>query len=88
MWRIADDVAWTASGNDVVALDLVALDAHPMTLQETAAYVWEELAVSGPITADALVRNVADAYAVQVEIVRDDVLRLLAQLHEQHLVTP
>ncbi|MGO4680948.1 PqqD family protein [Microbacterium sp. 2MCAF23] len=85
-WRIAGAVAWTASGNDIVALDLESPTAHPMTLQETAAYVWEELAESGPISTDALVKNIAEAYDATQDVVRNDVLELLERLHEQHLI--
>ncbi|MCE4027336.1 MULTISPECIES: PqqD family protein [unclassified Microbacterium] len=85
-WRIADAVAWTISGNDVVALDLESSTAHPMTLQETAAYIWEEIAVNSPISTNSLVTNVADAYEVGEEIVRDDVLALLDELRDRHLI--
>jgi hypothetical protein len=86
-WRVADAVAWTASDKDIVVLDLDSPAAHPMTLEESAAYIWEELALSGPITADELVQKVAGAYGVGAEIVRDDILELLAQLRDQRLVT-
>lgn len=85
-WRIADAVAWTTSGNDVVALDLEPPTAHPMTLQGTAASIWEEIAVSGPISTSSLITNVAEAYDVGEHIVRDDLLTLLEELHDSHLV--
>ncbi|MGN7861657.1 PqqD family peptide modification chaperone [Microbacterium sp. 22303] len=85
-WRIADAVAWTTSGNDVVALDLESPTAHPITLQGTAAYIWEEITVSGPIATDPLIRNVADAYDVDEDVVRDDVITLLEELRDSRLV--
>ena len=87
LWRIADAVAWATSGNDIVALDLESPAAHPMTLQDTAAYVWEEIAVNGPLSASALIANVADAYEVGEDDIRGDVLGLLNRLVEQHLIT-
>lgn len=57
-----------------------------MTLEGSAAYVWEELAESGPIAMAVLVSGVAEAYEVADEVVRDDILGLLEQLRERGLV--
>lgn len=84
-WRIGDAVAWTLTGNEVVALDLQSVTADPLTLVGTAAVVWEELAASGPLRADALIRNVAEAYGVETAVVQDDVLTLLQRLQAQNL---
>lgn len=51
-----------------------------MTLQQTAAYVWEELDAKGPISSDELVQLAAEAYGVNADHVRADVLGLLDQL--------
>ncbi|MGN8026948.1 PqqD family protein [Microbacterium sp. 22242] len=86
MWRIAETVAWTESGDDVVALDLVSVEARPLTLQGTAATVWNEVDRSGPITVDDLVRNIATAYSVDDGAVHDDIVALLRRLREHHLL--
>ncbi|MFB7843166.1 PqqD family protein [Microbacterium sp. NPDC056052] len=86
-WRVSDAVAWTTSFTDIVVLDLRSLTAHPMTLEQTAAYVWEEIALNGPITTEALVANVAAAYEVADDVVRHDILSLLERLRDEHLVT-
>ena len=85
-WRVADTVAWTTSGNDVVVLDLDSLEMCPLMLKDSAGYIWEELALNGPVGSDLLLRRVAEAYGVDVETIRDDVIRLVTALHEQHLI--
>lgn len=59
-----------------------------MTMEDSAAYVWEEIAAREPITADALIRNIAEAYHVGEEIVRNDVFEMLKQLSDEKLITP
>ncbi len=86
LWRIADATAWATNGTGIVALDLGSPTAHPLTLQGTAAYVWDEIAASGPLSAAALITNVADAYEVDPKVVHDDIMRLLERLHDQNLV--
>ncbi len=86
-WRIADAVAWTTSDDDIVALDLRSPSARPLTFGRSAAYVWEELALRGPITADALVQKIAEAYGVGEEVVRDDLVDLLGTLRDNNLIT-
>ncbi|KJL26320.1 PqqD family protein [Microbacterium azadirachtae] len=85
-WRIADAVAWTTSGNEVVALELESPTSHPMTLQGTAAYVWEEIDANGPLSSAELITNVAAAYEVSEDAIRDDILALLDGLLAQHLI--
>ncbi len=85
-WRVADAIAWTTSGNDVVALDLGSPTSHPMTLQGTAAFVWEEIDANGPLSSAALITNVAAAYEVSEEVIRDDILALLDRLLDQRLI--
>lgn len=86
-WRIADEVAWTANDGVVVALDLRSLSAHPMTLEQSAAYIWEEVVENGPLTEGELVKNVADAYEVEEDSIRDDIRLLLDQLSAARFIT-
>ena len=85
-WRIAQSVAWTTSGNDVVVLDLDLPTPTPMVLGQSAAYIWEEIALGGPLTTHMLTQRVASAYEVEEDVVRDDVLGLLVTLVEQRLI--
>lgn len=84
--RIGDDVAWTAEESRVVALHLACAGATPFVLETTAAFVWDEIAEEGPLTAAALVDNVAAAFGVAAEQIRPDVHQLLDELVRRELV--
>lgn len=84
--RIGDDVAWTAEDSRVVALHLAGPGATPFVLETTAAFVWDEIAEEGPLTAADLVDNVAAAFGVEAEQIRPDVHQLLDELVRRELV--
>ncbi|MDR6867263.1 hypothetical protein J2Y69_001864 [Microbacterium resistens] len=84
--RIGDDVAWTQSDQRIVALDLSRPDATPLVLEGTAAFVWEEIALEGPLTVEALVENIAVAFELPSDQIRQDVEGVIARLREDALV--
>lgn len=84
--RIGDSVAWTSTDLRVVAMDLTRPDASPYVLEATAAAVWQEIAAEGPLSADALVHNLAQAFDVEHAEIRPDLEALLADLESRDLL--
>lgn len=85
-WRISEDVAWVPCDHSVVVLDLSAIGGSPIVLEQTAAYVWEELAETGPVPLSTLVGNVASAYSADPDAVRLDIEELIDRLYRDGLV--
>lgn len=84
--RIGDGVAWTSNERRVVAMDLTRAEAAPYALEASAAAVWEEIAVTGPVAVDALLHGLAQAFEVEELTIQDDIQKLLAELVSQNLL--
>ncbi|QKJ20306.1 PqqD family protein [Microbacterium hominis] len=85
LWRIRDDVAWTGSGERVVALALADPAAAPVALEGSAAIIWTALADSA-CDADTLIQRVAERADVETADVADDVRGFLRTLERGALV--
>lgn len=84
--RIGDAVAWTSSDVRIVAMDLTRPDAAPYVLEQSAAAVWEEIAVSGPIGVDALAHDLAQVFGAEPGEIRPDLETLLTDLVSRNLL--
>ncbi|MFD5224647.1 PqqD family protein [Microbacterium sp. NPDC058342] len=80
---IAGDVAWTSTGERVVVLDLQTPGAVPCVLEKSAAVIWEEIAETGPLMAEELLRRLTEVFDVaegeiraHLEALIDDLARL------------
>jgi hypothetical protein len=84
--RIGDDVAWTVGVSRVVAMDLARPGATPFVLEGSAAVVWEEIAVTGPVAGDVLLQTIATAFGTDSTEIEDDIAELLADLVSRDLL--
>ena len=84
VWRIGPEVAWTDGGERVAILDLDRLDQPPFVLTESSAVIW--LSIDGTATHDEIVTQVAAAYEVNPDEIREQVLAFLGDLAERHLI--
>ena len=84
-WRIGPEVAWVDSEPDRVAvLDLDRLDQPAVVLTETSAAIW--LSIDGASTDEQIVTQVAAAYGVNPDDIREQVLAFLGDLEQRHLI--
>ena len=84
-WRIGPEVAWVDSEPDRVAvLDLDRLDQPAVVLTETSAAIW--LSIDGASTDEQIVTQVAAAYGVNPDDIREQVLAFLKDLEQRHLI--
>ena len=84
VWRIGPEVAWTDGGERVAILDLDRLDQPPFVLTESSAVIWRS--IDGTATDDEIVTQVAAAYEVNPDEIREQVLAFLGDLAERHLI--
>lgn len=86
--RIRGDVAWTADDSRVTAMNVSDPASGPVVLEASAAAVWEEIAVEGPIPVVALVETMLANYP---DVTPDDVglgvSALLDELASRALIT-
>lgn len=91
-WQIAEHTAFVISAPDrVVVLNLDVPGARPRGLLGTSATIWQALcgpedALRPEVAEDALLSDVAAAYAVDAETIADEVRTFLADLEAEGLV--
>lgn len=84
-WGIRPDVAWTDSGDRIVALALADESATPVALEGSAAVVWSALATGRAPVTDIIARA-AEAVGVEPETIAADVTGFLDDLESATLV--
>jgi hypothetical protein len=85
LWRRVEHAAYVDSGERVVVLDLDHLDLPPYVFEGTAAEIWACL--DGDRTEAEVIDDLADAHALPVEAVADDVAGFIRRLQSLGLVT-
>jgi hypothetical protein len=84
-WRIGPEVAWVdGEGERVALLDLDRLDEPAVVLAETSAVIW--LCIDGTSADEQIVTQVAAAYEVNPDEIREQVLAFLGDLEQRHLI--
>lgn len=84
-WRIADSVAWLDVETGYMVLDLEHPGTGPVLLENSAAFVWEELTARGSATLDEIAGAAVDVFEVDEAQVRQDIEALLIDLRDAHL---
>jgi hypothetical protein len=84
VWRRATSTAYVESPERVVVLDLDHLDRSPVVFEGSAAQVWA--CVDGDRTEAEIVRDLAEAFEVPVEVVATDVRQFVDRLRDLGLV--
>lgn len=79
----ANTAEWRLVDGEAVIVHVQS--SHYYALNETGTLVWTLLA-EGALTADEVSARVAEAYAVPVERVADDVSRVITELHAEGLL--
>ena len=84
-WRSVPEVAWVDSEHDRVAvLDLDRLEEPAVVLTDTSAVIWRCL--DGTSTDEQIVTQVAAAYEVNPDDIREQVFAFLGDLEQRHLI--
>ena len=85
VWRIGPEVAWVEGEPDRVAvLDLDRLEEPAVVLTDTSAVIWRCL--DGTSTDEQIVTQVAAAYEVNADEIREQVLAFLGDLEQRDLI--
>ena len=84
VWNIGEEVAWVDEADRVALLDLERLDRPPVVLTDTSAVIW--LCVDGRSTDEEIVTQVAAAYEVNPDEIREQVLAFLGDLAQRDLI--
>ena len=83
--RIGPEVAWVDGEDDRVAvLDLDRLEEPAVVLTDTSAVIWRRL--DGTSTDEQIVTQVAAAYEVNPDDIREQVFAFLGDLEQRHLI--
>ena len=83
--RIGPEVAWVDGEDDRVAvLDLDRLEDPAVVLTDTSAVIWRCL--DGTSTDEQIVTQVAAAYEVNPDDIREQVFAFLGDLEQRHLI--
>jgi hypothetical protein len=84
VWRRSGSAAYVESEERVVVLDLDHLDVQPYVFEGSAAQVWACL--DGDRSESEIVDDLAEAYEVPPEVVRDDVRAFIDRLRDLGLI--
>jgi hypothetical protein len=84
VWRRSASAAYVESDERVVVLDLDHLDLQPFVFEGTAAQVWACL--DGDRSETEIVDDLAEAYEVAPEVVRDGVREFIERLRDLGLI--
>ena len=85
VWQVGPEVAWVDGDGDRVAiLDLDRLHERAVVLTDTSAVIW--LCIDGTSPDEQVVTQVAAAYEVNPDDIREQVLAFLGDLEQRHLI--
>ena len=85
VWDIGPEVAWVnGEGDRVAVLDLDRLLEAPVVLSDTSAVIWR--CIDGTSTDQEIVTQIAAAYEVNPDEIREQVLAFLGDLGQRHLI--
>ncbi|WP_205820366.1 PqqD family protein [Microbacterium sp. A20] len=86
-WRIGDSSVWTTHAAQTYVLNTSLTHTRPLALQGSAHTVWEVLASQPEISQELLIRECALAFGTDAEHIEADIVRLLADLSEQGVIS-